>query len=151
MRMRSSSLCVLLLVFVGACFAQDRVRPSECPLEIAFATMPTAAELAAGSAAARDTRANEAVVAENLWQESQKLENSLARIPPKLKRISWGDARRMILRGYATVIVQTHDRTVRFVTTRGVGYVTEATYLDEALDLALAIDPCRVRTVLITE
>jgi hypothetical protein len=67
------------------------------------------------------------------------------------KVLTWTQARKMILAGVVTQIVQSHNKRVELTGRSGKIYVTHEPKLDAVFEIAAVVDPCRVYIRWLTE
>jgi hypothetical protein len=72
-------------------------------------------------------------------------------MPAKWERISWEEARNMILRGWVRFVSQGHSREVNLVTSHGTGFVARQGAIDEVIQVVRSVDPCMVFIRVVTE
>jgi hypothetical protein len=65
--------------------------------------------------------------------------------------LDWLSARILIGLGYATQVMQSHDRTVLLLSKSGMSFRTKEPHLDDVIHVVLQIDPCHVFVRVLTE
>jgi hypothetical protein len=73
------------------------------------------------------------------------------RATPSSKQLTWAQARKMVLVGAVTQIVQSHSKRVELTGRSGTIYVTREPELDAVFKIAAVVDPCHVYIRWITE
>jgi hypothetical protein len=144
----------LLLAFfvVTSVSAQEDLplKIGKCQLDDTTHSWPTKREREAFNQP-RPSSSPDPVIQEYLLQHPRALTPPDRPDYSKAIPISWDDAKRMILRGYVTVIVQSHNRGVDIKTSKGSSFTTIEPRIGEVFNIASVVDPCRLFILRITE
>ncbi|MFZ6820002.1 hypothetical protein [Undibacterium sp. Ji22W] len=145
-------LASLALSYSTDVYAQSKLEYLECQSDRLNLTQPTNAE----QKAKRDNlkRSPNLFVDEFLWQERQKelkASDWPVTVNKKPYEVTWEEAKKLILRGVVTHIMQNHDRSVYLITNRGSHFVTKQPTIDNIYLVVSSVDPCHLYIHVLTE